>query len=72
MPLCACLQEWKKDLASVNPRAADALADPEEYPNLFPGLADAVGLEAAAAKAQVRAQHTAAYTALTYRVASKW
>lgn len=32
------LQEWKKDLASVNPKAADALADPEDYPNLFPGL----------------------------------
>jgi coatomer subunit beta' len=31
-------QEWKKDLASVNPKAADALADPQDYPNLFPGL----------------------------------
>jgi hypothetical protein len=37
----------------VNPRAADALADPEEYPNLFPGLTEAAGLEAAVAQAQV-------------------
>lgn len=38
----------------MNPRAADALADPDEYPNLFPGLSDAAGMEAAVAKAQVR------------------
>jgi hypothetical protein len=36
--LLLLLQEWKKDLASVNPKAADALADPEDYPNLFLGL----------------------------------
>jgi hypothetical protein len=39
---CVCVllygQDWKRDLASVNPKAADALADPQEYPNLFPGL----------------------------------
>ena len=32
------VQAWKADLARVNPKAADALAQPEEYPNLFPGL----------------------------------
>jgi coatomer subunit beta' len=48
------LQEWKKDLAGVNARAADALADPEEYPNLFPGLDEAAAMEAAVAKAQAR------------------
>ncbi|XP_042376618.1 coatomer subunit beta'-1-like [Zingiber officinale] len=26
---------WKKDLSKVNSKAADSLADPEEYPNLF-------------------------------------
>ncbi|XP_074561524.1 coatomer subunit beta'-1-like isoform X1 [Curcuma longa] len=26
---------WKKDLSKVNPKAADSLADPEEYPTLF-------------------------------------
>ena len=29
---------WKKDLARVNPRAADSLADPVSYPNLFPDI----------------------------------
>ena len=29
---------WKEDLAKLNPRAAEALADPSEYPNLFPEL----------------------------------
>jgi hypothetical protein len=48
--LLLLLQEWKKDLASVNPKAADALADPEDYPNLFPGLQ--VRLQAYVSKAQ--------------------
>ncbi|VAI69856.1 unnamed protein product [Triticum turgidum subsp. durum] len=26
---------WRKDLSKVNPKAADSLADPAEYPNLF-------------------------------------
>uniref|UniRef100_A0A3Q7FWP9 Coatomer subunit beta' n=1 Tax=Solanum lycopersicum TaxID=4081 RepID=A0A3Q7FWP9_SOLLC len=26
---------WKKDLSKVNQKAAEALADPEEYPNMF-------------------------------------
>ncbi|XP_051197724.1 coatomer subunit beta'-1 isoform X2 [Lolium perenne] len=26
---------WRKDLIKVNPKAADSLADPAEYPNLF-------------------------------------
>ena len=29
---------WKQDLSRINPKAAEALADPEEYPNLFPDL----------------------------------
>ena len=31
-------QDWKADLASVNAKAAEALADPGVYPNMFPGL----------------------------------
>lgn len=60
------LQDWKDDLASVNPKAADALADPEEYPNLFPGMQEAVGLEsqAAGAQAAVARQPAAAYARL--------
>ncbi|AWO99278.1 putative coatomer subunit beta' [Scophthalmus maximus] len=33
---------WKESLSKVNPKAADALADPAHYGNLFPGLQQAV------------------------------
>lgn len=29
---------WKKDLEKQNAKAAESLADPAEYPNLFPDL----------------------------------
>ena len=28
---------WQSDLMLINPKAAESLANPEEYPNLFPG-----------------------------------
>jgi coatomer subunit beta' len=36
---------WKDDLKSVNEKAADSLADPEKYPNLFPDLDWALKIE---------------------------
>lgn len=39
------LQLWKNDLCKVNARAAAALADPAEYPNLFPDWDLALQLE---------------------------
>jgi hypothetical protein len=32
------LELWKTDLKTVNEKAAEALADPAKYPNLFPDL----------------------------------
>jgi hypothetical protein len=32
------LEIWKADLKQINEKAADALADPVKYPNLFPDL----------------------------------
>ncbi len=29
---------WREDLAHINPKAAESLADPAQYPNLFPNL----------------------------------
>ena len=29
---------WREDLASINAKAAESLADPVQYPNLFPNL----------------------------------
>jgi len=37
--------EWKKDLAQTNPKIAKSLADPIEYPNLFPGHPEALDAE---------------------------
>ena len=36
---------WKADLAKVSTRASQALADPTEYPNLFPDLEIALEIE---------------------------
>lgn len=38
---------WKKDLGRTNPIAAQALAEPDKYPNLFPGIEAALQAEAA-------------------------
>lgn len=37
---------WQTDLAKINPKAADSLANPEEYPNLFPNLQESLQAEA--------------------------
>ncbi|KAJ6801963.1 coatomer subunit beta'-1-like isoform X2 [Iris pallida] len=36
---------WKNDLNKVNPKAAESLADPEEYPNLFEDWQVALAVE---------------------------
>ncbi|KAJ9505015.1 hypothetical protein QJQ45_029931, partial [Haematococcus lacustris] len=41
---------WKADLAKQNAKAAESLADPSEYGNLFPDLEVAIAAEALAAK----------------------
>ena len=33
---------WKEDLGKVNKKAADSLADPSEYENLFPEFQQAL------------------------------
>jgi coatomer subunit beta' len=40
---------WKKDLQKVNPKAAESLADPNEYPNLFDDWQIALNVEATVA-----------------------
>lgn len=41
---------WRKDLSKVNPKAAESLADPEEYPNLFDDWQVALAVESKAAE----------------------
>lgn len=36
---------WKEELAKVSEKSAQALADPEDYENLFPGLQDSIKAE---------------------------
>ena len=36
---------WKEDLKKLNAKAAESLADPEEYPNLFPDLEEGLSVE---------------------------
>lgn len=33
-----CVRLWRKDLHKVNPKAAESLADPGQYKNLFPNI----------------------------------
>lgn len=37
-PKYSVLELWKTDLKQINEKAAEALADPKKYPNLFPDL----------------------------------
>ena len=39
------VQLWRADLAQINPKAAEALADPAQYGNLFPNLEAALETE---------------------------
>jgi len=39
------VQLWKEAVSKVSDKAGQALADPKEYENLFPGLADALKTE---------------------------
>ncbi|XP_047316950.1 coatomer subunit beta'-2 [Impatiens glandulifera] len=41
---------WRKDLNKINPKAAESLADPEEYPNLFEDWQVALEVELKAAE----------------------
>ncbi|KAG1667995.1 hypothetical protein FOA52_000639 [Chlamydomonas sp. UWO 241] len=50
---------WKRDLEKLNPKAAESLADPAEYPNLFPDLEWAFKAEALQAAMQARPPHAA-------------
>ena len=37
-PVLQVVKLWREDLAHINPKAAESLADPAQYPNLFPNL----------------------------------
>ncbi|XP_040902723.1 coatomer subunit beta'-like isoform X2 [Toxotes jaculatrix] len=52
---------WKESLSKVNQKAADALADPTQYSNLFPGLQQALLAEQYLKESHVRVRPAAEY-----------
>ena len=45
LPSCRVVELWREDLAKTNAKAAQSLADPTEYENLFPELKQALQAE---------------------------
>lgn len=58
---------WKESLSKVNQKAADALADPTEYSNLFPGLQQALLAEQYLKETSVRVRPAAEYQLIMVR-----
>ncbi|XP_038548590.1 coatomer subunit beta'-like isoform X2 [Micropterus salmoides] len=56
---------WKESLSKVNQKAADALADPSQYSNLFPGLQEALLAEQYLKETHVRVRPAAEYPLIT-------
>ena len=43
--LCRIVGLWRTEVAKTNEKAAESIADPLEYENLFPGLSQTVQAE---------------------------
>ncbi|XP_029374237.1 coatomer subunit beta' isoform X2 [Echeneis naucrates] len=56
---------WKESLSKVNQKAADALADPGQYSNLFPGLRQALLAEQYLKETHVGVRPAAEYPLIT-------
>lgn len=56
---------WKEKLATTNPKAAQSLADPVEYENLFPGLQEAIVAEEALKKERTHLHPASQYPDIT-------
>ncbi|RVE64372.1 hypothetical protein OJAV_G00125350 [Oryzias javanicus] len=56
---------WKESLSKVNKKAADALADPAEYSNLFPEIQQALLAEQYLKETHVRVRASAEYPLVT-------
>ncbi|KNA15992.1 hypothetical protein SOVF_093220 [Spinacia oleracea] len=60
---------WRKDLNKVNPKAAESLADPQEYPNLFEDWQIALAVESKVS--EIRGNYPPAEQYLQYAEKSK-
>ena len=55
------VQLWRQNLAKVNAKVAESLADPTEYENLFVGLSDGYRTEQFLAQERCRPRPAADY-----------
>ena len=55
---------WKEDLAKTNAKAAQSLADPMQYENLFPEMQQALQAEVALKRERASLQPAASYTSI--------
>lgn len=56
---------WRESLSTKNPKAAQSLANPAEYENLFPGLQDALKAEQFLTEQRQRVLPASSYPAIT-------
>jgi len=56
---------WRESLSTKNPKAAQSLANPAEYENLFPGLQDALKAEQFLTAQRQRVLPASSYPAIT-------
>lgn len=61
---------WRESLSKVNQKAAESLADPTEYENLFPGLKEAFVVEEYVKQSLADLQPAKEYPLVT--VSKKW
>ena len=54
------VQLWKSDLGKINKKAAEALADPAEFANLFPNFDEALVMEEDAKKTKMSSKRPSA------------
>lgn len=66
-PSSRVVKLWKESLSKVNQKAADALADPTEYSNLFPGLQQALLAEQYLKETPVRVRPAVEYPLIMVR-----
>ena len=55
---------WRDDVKAVNEKAAEGLANPDDYPNMFPNLEDSLIAEAALRQQRQQKRPAASYEAV--------
>lgn len=65
--MCSVVGLWKEKLATTNQKAAQSLADPAEYENLFPGLQEAIQAEEAMRSERAQLQPASNFPHVTVR-----